>query len=368
MADPARRPNVVVIGGGPAGAVTAFSLARAGVPVLVLEQTDGTGNPIGETLAPSATPLLQRLGVFDAVLTTRPLPCHGNRSAWGGDGTLTEHDFLCELYGNGWHLDRPAFNAALLGAAVGAGATCWRRTRFRHAERVPGGRWCLETDHPTGTRRVEADIVIDASGRRAVFARQQGARRTALDRQVAVVALLDPAGAPLRDSATLIEATAAGWWYSAMLPDGCLATAFFSDPDLLAADRSWRRTGWRALLAASPHTRQRVADHGDVLSRPLRVTAARNEVLVPLSGDGWLAVGDAAAAYDPLSSHGIGSALAVGGRAAATVIAHLGGDSGAFTAYAERITTGYATYLHLWRAYYADERRWPTAPFWHRRH
>lgn len=360
------RPNVVVIGGGPAGAVTALTLARLGVPVLVLEQGDGTGNPIGETLAPSATPLLQQLGLYDALLATRPLPCHANRSAWGGDGGLTEHDFLREPYGPGWHLDRPAFNAALLAAAVEAGADCWRLTRFRRAERA-GGRWRVEADGPAGARRIGADLVIDASGRRAVLARQQGACRSALDRQVAVVAMLDPAGKPLRDSATLVEAMEAGWWYSAVLPNDRLATAYFSDPDLLAAGWSWRPEGWRALLAASTHTQQRVAAHGEALTGPLQVAVARSEYLAPMCGPDWLAVGDAAAAYDPLSSHGIGSALAAGKRAGLTAVAYLGGDRTALHDYGKRIAAGYAVYVRMWRAYYADERRWPASPFWQRR-
>ena len=120
------RTTVAVIGGGPAGSAVAMTLARLGVPVLLIEGGDGTGNPIGETLAPSATPLLHRLGAIDALRASHPLPCHGNRSSWGGNGSLVEHDFLREPYGPGWHLDRPTFNAALLATADGAGAACWR--------------------------------------------------------------------------------------------------------------------------------------------------------------------------------------------------------------------------------------------------
>jgi 2-polyprenyl-6-methoxyphenol hydroxylase-like FAD-dependent oxidoreductase len=87
-----------------------------------------------------------------------------------------------------------------------------------------------------------------------------------------------------------------------------------------------------------------------------------------LAGDGWVAAGEAAAAYDPLSSHGIGSALAGGRQAAAALAAALEGDSGALTAYAERLRAGYARYLWLRHAFHADERRWPAAPFWARRH
>nr|MBA3415756.1 FAD-dependent monooxygenase [Chloroflexia bacterium] len=124
------RTTVAIAGGGPAGASCALALVRLGIPVGIVESSDGTGNPLGESLAPSATPLFHALGVFAAVMATHPLPCHGNRSRWG-DAAPAEHDFLRDPDGPGWHLDRPAFNAALLGAAATAGADCRLQTRVR---------------------------------------------------------------------------------------------------------------------------------------------------------------------------------------------------------------------------------------------
>ena len=96
--------------------------------------------------------------------------------------------------------------------------------------------------------------------------------------------------------------------------------------------------------------------------------AARSSLLTKPTGDGWIAAGDAAAAYDPLSSHGIGSALADGRNAARAVAATLDGDPASFTTYRDRHLAGYTHYLCTRHAYYADEQRWPTAPFWSRRH
>ena len=59
------RATVAVIGGGPAGASAALTLARHGIPALLLEQSDGSGNPDGECLAPTANPLLHRLGLYE---------------------------------------------------------------------------------------------------------------------------------------------------------------------------------------------------------------------------------------------------------------------------------------------------------------
>lgn len=359
--------SVAIIGGGPAGAVTAVALAREGVPVILLEQGDGRGNRIGESLAPSARPLLQRLGLDDAVEATKPLACHANRSSWGGDGALQEHNFLNDPHGPGWHLDRLAFNAALLDAASQSGADVRRRAGFRSANRCGDGRWRLTFTTDGRDEAIEVAIIVDASGRRAQVARQLGARRLMFDKLTAVAATLVPANEAMADSTTLVEAVETGWWYSALLPNGQLIAICFTDPDLLAAAAVWRRDNWLAQIRATRHTWARIESHGYRLDEEPTVAAAFSALLAPCHGAGWLAAGDAAATYDPLSSFGIGSAVDTARRAASAVVDSLNGDATAFTRYAGTITDGYAWYLNMWRGYYAEERRWPESSFWKRR-
>ena len=80
-------------------------------------------------------------------------------------------------------------------------------------------------------------------------------------------------------------------------------------------------------------------------------------MLTQPEGEGWIAAGDAAAAHDPLSSHGIGSALDGGRRAARAVAAPLRGDDTAFPTYKERLLADYTRYLWTRNAYYRNERR-----------
>jgi flavin-dependent dehydrogenase len=362
---------VVVIGGGPAGASAAVALARRGIDVLLVERSDGRGNAIGETLAPSANPLLQRLGLGGVLGASGAIPSYGNRSSWGGDGAMAERDFLRDAHGHGWHLDRPAFNSALLEVAAEAGTTIWRNARVVSCRQDEmDGRRVLNVAAACGQKPLTANFVVDASGRAAIVSRGLGMRRRVADRQVAAVALLErlPAATPMHDSATLVEAAERGWWYSAPLPDGRLVVVWFSDPDLLAADGAWRVTGWTALLRASKLTWERVATNGLALPERVEVRAAGSSLLPRPAGDSWIAVGDAAAAFDPLSSHGIGSALAGGARAAAAVAERLAGDDEAISRYADGVLADFAYYLWLRCAYYEEERRWPHGPFWNRRH
>jgi flavin-dependent dehydrogenase len=174
-------------------------------------------------------------------------------------------------------------------------------------------------------------------------------------------------GEGIKESFTLVEAVRSGWWYSARLPDEKLMVVYFTDGDLL--DRTALKTsGWFALLQQTEHTIHRVLHGGYTsLSHP-QVLAAHGARLDVVAGERWLAVGDAATAYDPLSSYGISSALGSGFYAASAITDFLAGDHNALPAYRRIIEQAYAQYLIVHHDYYALERRWPNDLFWRRRH
>jgi flavin-dependent dehydrogenase len=257
----------------------------------------------------------------------------------------------------------------LLRQASAAGVSFLEDTRIVEERIGRDGRWRLLLNGPLGRERAASPIVVDASGRAASFARRHGAQRKRIDRLIASSAGLESsASAPPCEGVTLVEAAENGWWYSTPQPDGRLAVTYFTDPDTESARMARTADGWWNLMSQTEPTRERIERHHARLIGVPRVVAAGSSLLDRITGDGWLAVGDAAATHDPLSSHGIGAALDGGQRAAAAILAHLAGDAHAFRRYAIQIVESYAQYLWMWRAYYAEERRWPDAPFWRRRH
>jgi 2-polyprenyl-6-methoxyphenol hydroxylase-like FAD-dependent oxidoreductase len=87
-----------------------------------------------------------------------------------------------------------------------------------------------------------------------------------------------------------------------------------------------------------------------------------------ITGAGWLAVGDAACSFDPLSSHGVTWALESGLAAARALDASFRGDRRALDDYADRVEAAFHNYLQARADFYGRERRWPDSPFWRRRH
>jgi flavin-dependent dehydrogenase len=361
--------RVFIVGGGPAGAAAALSLARTGLTPVVLEAQPEPELKVGECLPPSVNPLLERLGLVDTVSRVG-LPSHGNRYVWGS-AEPSERDFIFGAAGVGWQLDRRKFEEELAAAAIQAG------TDWRYGRRLVGcsleehGGQRLAVKSEKGLEIYRADFVIDASGRAARLARLLGRQRIRYDRLVGVSAYLQrESGGDRRaeDSRTLVEAAEEGWWYSAPLPGGRLIAAYMTDADLVGLPPSRRQDVWSALLDAAPHTRERIRQGSYRASTAPRILGAQTSRLSAVVGVAWLAAGDAAVTYDPLTSHGITAALGSGLCAGAAAADYLNGRHRALSEYASLVDRAFAQYLILHHDRYLGERRWPDSIFWRRRH
>lgn len=357
------RYDVAVLGGGPAGAAAALSLRqlRPALRVAIVEASRSTAWRVGETLSPGCRELLAGLGCWERFLRQGFLESFGTRAVWGGDEAY-DHEFLFSARGSGWHVDRVRFDAMLGAAAQAAGAETLAEARFAGAERSDGG-WKLALRRTGVVERIEASWVIDATGRSAAFALRQGARRLAADRLVGVAVRFR---APQSDPSTLVEAQPDGWWYSAATPESGLVVVWMSDADLVRRQGLSNGPRWFEQLARSRHTAARVegaiAEGGPILR------AAGSQRLSHFGGDGWLAAGDAACTFDPLSSQGILKALRTGKIASFIALGALEGldnlAASSLARYEQLLAAEYRQYLEGRAWFYGQERRWPESPFW----
>lgn len=329
--------EVVIVGGGPAGAALAWLLGREGRRVLLVDDGAHRGGAPRESLLPSSRPGLEQSGLMDVLrAAAAPDPCrHG--AIWGEAKLTWRADPEPGLI-----LDRGRFDAALQAAAVAAGAEV-RQLRWSAA----------------AAAGVTADHLVVATGRRAT---SQVAVET-LHRGVETFALTLRGELPEAARLALVEAVPEGWWW--WIGDGATGgtATLIGDAGELAS------RGTRRLLAtAREHALGPVREL--VEARICRATRATSRLLGTTTEDALL-IGDAAATIDPLASQGVEKALAAAEHAAAVLR-----TAAVNPAWWPRLRAAHAAWerelYHVHDAtaatFLSRERRFANEPFWSRRH
>jgi flavin-dependent dehydrogenase len=360
------RVDVAVVGGGPAGTAFALTLRRySPLRVVVIERGDYTGARVGETIGPGVQPLLAYLGLWERFTADEHRAAHATAAAWGSD-EIFRQEFLFTGRGDGWHLDRGRFDRMLALAVGEAGGTVLLDCAFRSVGRAPRDRWHITACHKDGSRvEIVARFLIDATGRAALVARRLGVQPEIIDQLVGVTGFIEFAKPLEEEHFALVEARRDGWWYSACLPQRRMAVAFMSDAKIVHELDAQHVVGWRKLLASTRHTCARARN--GAMPRKVFARPAGSQCLRPAGGEYWLAVGDAAAAFDPLSSMGIGHALSTGMHAARAAYEALEGSNELRRQYLRGVAENFKQFLEIRERFYGVEQRWIESPFWLRR-
>jgi len=356
-----RHVDVAIVGGGPAGCATALSL-RTHAPslsIVVIEASRYDTPRIGETLPPAARPLLEHLGVWSAFRAQKHRVVHGTAAAWGAPLPL-DNDFLFMARGPGWHLDRAAFDSMLARECESRGVVLLREAQVQDAEQDAHG-WRLSIGEPA----LSARFLVDAAGSAARFARRCGANVVAADHLLGFARFFahDTPG----DGRTVVEAFADGWWYTAGLPDGRRVAACMTDADLARSMHLADAEVWDRMLESMPVMHSVMRDA--LPCSAIVVRPSESHHLDIAAAEEWLAVGDAASTFDPLSSQGILKALREGVFASYAIGDWLTrGDATGLHRYRRFIRAEFDSYRETRTKYYREEQRWPSHEFWRRRH
>lgn len=356
--------DALIVGAGPAGCTTAINLAPFR-RVLLVERRAEVAPRVGESLVPAARRLLSDMGLWESFVAEGHEPWYGNRAVWGGTEPV-EVDFMRDPDGHGWHLDRARFEQWLRDAARARGAELIAPASIDKLAH-DGKRWQVQLNTADGPFVANANLIVDAGGRAAPVARKHGARVEASDRLICAWV----SGRDERDSnrgLTYVEAVEDGWWYTAPVPGQQRILAFYTDADLPAARTLSKPGGLLERAGIVKELSALLADVEFVPEDKSHVIAAHSAMLVPSAQESWLAAGDAAISFDPLSSQGLLNALFTGLAAAEAADRYLGGDARALSEYTQIIQGIRDAYRQHLASFYATEKRWPEATFWRRRH
>src|SRR4051794_17022278 len=327
----ARSYDVVVIGGGPAGSTVAAILAEAGRKVLVVERTRFPRFHIGESLMPESYWTFERLGMlpklrasdFPRKYSVQFVTASGRDSAPFYFEDRKPHE--CSVT---WQVDRATFDTMMLDNAAEHGADVWQEANVvdvlmepSETDDLPAARGVLVRrkgeDKPV---RVEAKVVVDATGMNALLSRRLGIQKK--DPNLRKASVFSHYKGCRRDEgknagATLVLSTKQndGWFWYIPQRDDVTSVGIVADVDRLIKGRAG--TPEEILneeLANCPGLEDRMK--GATRCGPVHVLSDFSYRASRCAGDGWVLVGDAFGFLDPMYSSGVFLALKSGEMAA----------------------------------------------------
>ncbi|HSY85204.1 MAG TPA: tryptophan 7-halogenase [Verrucomicrobiae bacterium] len=313
--------DVLVVGGGPAGAAAAIACAVRGHRVVLCEREGARRERPGETLHPGVEPLLAQLGVAD-----RLTPVVGARHAgiwieWGGPRRFEAFGSDATGPWSGFQVWRADFDALLLTRAGEVGVDVRQPCAVTGPPIADGPIRSV----PTTAGPIAARVIVDATGMTRWLGRALGVRSPVRSpRLIARYGYLT-GSCPARDEAPALVGDSTGWTWTALVRPRTYQwtrVSFGQRPDV-----DWIPEEFRYLTPLMP-------------SRGADVTW---RMAAQAAGPGWFMVGDAAAALDPTSSHGVLKALVSGIAAGHLISAVLGGK-----APAEATAEAYHQWLAGW--------------------
>ena len=308
-------PDVLVIGGGPAGTTAASLLARRGRRVLLLEKDVHPRFHIGESLLPMNLPLLERLGVLAEVEAI------GVRKRGAdfpvADGRYNVFRFERALapakgprFDHAFQVRRDQFDALLFAHARRCGVDAREAVEVQAIAFETDGRASVRARGPEGVIEVRPRYVVDASGRDTLLGRHLKLKRRDTRHQSAAIFghFRGVARRPGEDAGNItVQRFAHGWMWLIPLPDEVMSIGAVCFPEYLKQRRGDREAFLMDTLASVPEVRERM--QGAERVGPVHVTGNYAYACTRMGGRGWVMAGDAYAFVDPIFSSGVHFAM-----------------------------------------------------------
>jgi len=319
-------PDVVVIGGGPAGATVSTLLAQRGHRVVLFERERFPRYHIGESLIPETYWVLQKLGMLDKLRNSHFVKKFSVQFM-RADGRLSAPFYFWDNKphecSQTWQVVRSEFDVMMLNNAREHGVQAHEGTRVLEVvfegEKAVG----VKVQFEDGTRQeVRAKVIVDASGQSTML--QNRFKLRLWDPLLNKGAIWTYWEGAYRDTgkdegATLVVQTAnkQGWFWYIPLHGNKVSVGIVAPFDYLFKGRGSHEKAYHEEIDAAPGVKKRLEGarrmHGYFATKDYSYRSKQ------CAGEGWVLIGDAFGFLDPLYSSGVLLALKSGELAAEAI-------------------------------------------------
>jgi len=360
--------DVVVIGGGPSGSTVATLVADAGHKALVVERAKFPRFHIGESLMPETYWTFERLGMLPKLRDSEFVKKYSVQfvTASGRESQPFYFDARdprpCSQT---WQVLRSKFDEMLLDNAAEHGATVWQEANVNEillqpseTDDLPRATGVIVTRKGEQPRRINAKVIVDATGTSAMLSKKLGIRKgDPMLRKAAIFAhykgcARDPGK---NGGATLVLSTKQndGWFWYIPLPDDITSVGVVGDLSRLSNKLSTPEQTLAEEIANCAGLEPRMTNAQRV--GEVHVISDYSYRSSRCAGDGWVLVGDAFGFLDPMYSSGVFLALKSGEMAADTIneaLASGRADATNLSKWGDTLSDGMQTIRKLVYAFY----------------
>ena len=324
--------DAIVVGGGPAGAMAAGTLAMRGHRVALLEKEATPGYRVGESLIPYCWYPLERVGALEAIEGAGFTHKHSVQFV-SGEGRVTRPFYFSDHHDHPssrtWQVERVTFDRVLRSVAEDHGAELrmgWAAKALLEAEGTVTG---VQATDPEGRAvSLNAKVVLDASGRDGFVMRQRGWR--CAEPRLNRIAIWTYVTGALRDggrdegATTIARIPSGGWFWLLPMSDDRLSIGVVERADALLDGGNDLEAAFNRAVTTNPWVAERLAPSERIAQ--FRATRNYSYRSTHSAADGVLLCGDAFHFLDPVFSSGIFFALVTGERAALAADSLLSGS------------------------------------------
>lgn len=345
--------DVLVAGGGPAGAATALALAELGRSVVVCEKsTFPREKACGDGLTPRAVQGLIDLGLGAEV--SRWPPVRGVRAHGRGRTRTFEFPAGGSWPATGVVVPRSELDQLVLDRAAGAGATVWTGTEVVDVVWSEGRVRAAVVRGEGGTREIGCRWLVCADGAGGPVARRlgispgRGFQRALAMRQYFPLEPVDGAWFDVFLDVRVGGRIMPGYGWVFPVGDGTVNAGV----GFTTASARWRGSNLHHLMRAFEARLPPEWGIGPATAAapPRAGRLPMGGAVGPVRGPGFVAVGDAAAWVNPATGEGIAYAYETGMAAARHLDGALAdGTSATLATYEQELRTSYGPYFQVGR-------------------